>query len=344
MNWYNRFLKIAQIWNVETGELDSNLSALYELEYKLSMLNSKPWNGSPERKENIEQNIIQKLEVVLDDIKTTLLSTFDNWLENHALFTPNTWASKRAEILIDGVGTEDTLISMIDEYLRYRDGKHYHKQFGYGDGALKYQRSEMMKVLRACAKDPKRFPEFNKVLVLLLYDYKQMEEERLNSEGFSEYGRLIGKRFRNEEQAENYIKKLTTKNIDIDYFIDDLASFASILDNNGYNQTVIAELFEKLVFPLWFEYWSGAGIENTRKNIETIREKLYNMDINDIKNAIAVISIALNACHQTGDMLDYIADEEGGSAQYYRGLLDQLSAGTNVEEWNRQLREVGVEL
>ena len=62
-DWYS-ISKIAQIWMVDSDTFEEQLSALYELEYKYSMLRDRPFNGMPKRQENI----LNKLESELSNI------------------------------------------------------------------------------------------------------------------------------------------------------------------------------------------------------------------------------------------------------------------------------------
>lgn len=68
------------------------------------------------------------------------------------------------------------------------------------------------------------------------------------------------------------------------------------------------------------------------------------MNPEDVGNGVAVISMALNAVHQTGSMLDHIGDDTGESSSEIKHVLDEMSAGTYLEEWNAQLREIGVQI
>ena len=66
MNWYS-FIKCAQVW--ETGDPDSflgNIARLYELEYKYSMLTTRPFNGVPQRKENIINRLSENVDKIIE--------------------------------------------------------------------------------------------------------------------------------------------------------------------------------------------------------------------------------------------------------------------------------------
>ena len=61
---------------------------------------------------------------------------------------------------------------------------------------------------------------------------------------------------------------------------------------------------------------------------------------------MVVVNLAINATHQTGDMLDYISNyaSGSGSSSEMKGFLDEMSSGSKAEEWNEQLREIGVNI
>ena len=56
-----------------------------------------------------------------------------------------------------------------------------------------------------------------------------------------------------------------------------------------------------------------------------------------LKEKFVAINRALNAAHQTGQMLDYIETE---SPDMTKELLDELS-NLDVDEWNKELRQMG---
>ena len=97
MNWYNELLKFAQIWQTDPiGESDfaHNLSDLYELEYKYSMLRAKKFRGLEARKNNILDRLEKELEARINKILPILRVVFRDWLTTHALLSPEKWAKQ----------------------------------------------------------------------------------------------------------------------------------------------------------------------------------------------------------------------------------------------------------
>jgi hypothetical protein len=341
-NWY----KYAQIWNVNTeGDIEEKLTALYELEYKYSMVRDRPFSGLSERHDNILMNLEEKLEEVVEDVKDTLLRVFGKWLESHALLSADTWAEKRIEDLLREEGDiKGAYQNMVSEYMRYAI---YHGQYHSPTDQSAHDRF-FNEILDKAKKNIRYFPYLSRIFEGGLYDYKNMLMDDLESEGLKEFSDRMGKRFKNEEQAKNWINSLTVNKVDPDslFYSEGIDGFVNIVHNLGYENEVLKELYKKFVFPHWVEYWRSVGIAETRKTIANIYRKLQGISSSDVRGAMAIISLALNASHQTGEMMDYIAQEAGGSgsASEVKALLDDLSSGSHVEDWNRQLKEVGVQV
>ena len=153
---------------------------------------------------------------------------------------------------------------------------------------------------------------------------------------------LYNKNFINNEEAEKFIDNLSVDDIDImslSYF-ESIDQFVDMVSNIGLEDDILVELYKNFVFPKWVEHWKSLGIETTRKNVEDVYALLQSMDENNMSESIKTINIALNTTHQNGDMLEYLEERTGESN--LRGLLDTLSEGTYVEDWNKELRAIGV--
>ena len=60
-----------------------------------SVLKNHQFNGSPQRRENILNNLQERLTEVSYEVKKVILNVLENWLNNHALLSPSTWAKQR---------------------------------------------------------------------------------------------------------------------------------------------------------------------------------------------------------------------------------------------------------
>jgi len=88
MNWYALY-KLAQIWqNRGGGSFEDNLIDLYGFEYKYAMVNAK-LNATPQRKQNILNNLEDAFTQAAIEVVKVLLKTFGDWLANHALLDPD---------------------------------------------------------------------------------------------------------------------------------------------------------------------------------------------------------------------------------------------------------------
>jgi hypothetical protein len=295
----------------------------------------------PQRKENILSELKNKLDGLINDIKDILLGTFRKWLDTHALLSPETWSNKRAEDAIE-LGISDAYEGMIGEYIRYAiNGGEFNQIDNYNE--------YFYDMLNKANTNKRKFTELFSLFNNYMYVYKNQLKEELFDRGFKEFGQSRGKNFRNQDQAEKWISNQGVNNTDIrDAFnIDDLDSFVEILKNSGREEVILKEFYRNFVFPSWVQYWRNQGISETRKTIENIYKKLEGISSDNIGNSLAVINIALNTCHQTGDMLNYITEETGGNyykAEQLKAFLDKMTKGEAVTRWEEELREVGVQI
>ena len=180
MNWYALF-KLAQIWNVKSdGSFSSEIYSLYELEYKYSMVKNKPFDGLPQRRENILINLERELKIVIKYIKIPIIKAFEDWLASHAILTPKLWAQKRIELQEEyGDDEERMLNNTIDEYYRYT-----------GEiGDITFFITDIMENID-------NIPSFKYCIELMDKDYRDGLRNELSDDGIIEFGRNNGKQFK----------------------------------------------------------------------------------------------------------------------------------------------------
>jgi hypothetical protein len=335
MNWY----KIAQIWRKGPHQtsFDEAIKFLYKLEYQRHILINKPFSGVPQRKENILKNIEQEIWNTIEIIKDPLIKTFGKWLESHALTNASVWAKQRNDKTSEwGESSYDSFQSLLSEYERYKETEKtsYNQTF--------------REIIENISENIEFYPSLDNFLDLLEDDNKNMLYEDLNSLGYREFGEQFNKKFKSEKQALDFIEKNNdTKGSFYNFAINyDEENFIDILSQNVNIDTFIEEIYSQQVFPLWFSYWQGQGIEETRENIQNI----YNLLISNSPNIgdnLAIINSAINATHQTGNMIDYL--EQYGNIELKTStdniikLLDNLSnENSYIPKWNKELREIGV--
>jgi len=345
MNWYS-IIKIAQIWNItpydEFGnEFEINLHSLYELEYKWSMINQHPFNGLEQRRQNISEHLRSNLNEVADNVKHVLSGVFGKWLASHAILDPGTWAAERAKDEFDGLNIEERFGGLLQEYLKYDQG------FGNRPPSSTESRNSEYKAVQEfltfIAENTEKFPSLSWTFDEVLDIRRQSLYSDLSEEGLEEFSERYNKEFKSEEDAHAFIENLEIEDIDVDQLIyaEDIEQLSSFIEG-GDVEEVLVELYKNFVFPVWYAHWKEQGIDKTRSTIETINSRLESSNPENTQEFMASVNIALNAAHQTGAMTDYI--EQDTMAGNIEGVLEDLSAGTFVPEWDKQLREVGVQV
>ena len=348
MNWYQR-LKYAQIWDFDNSEdVVENLSAIYELEWKLHALKNYDFKGLPQRRDNIITKLEENLDEAIEVVKEPILYTFRKWLDNHALLDPQTWAAQRTigdyndfnEYSID-IGEDEALKLVIEEYKRYQNGN----QPWTPAWKSPNWDSAFSEMLRDAAQFEDQMPSLVKLKEMYAADQQERYGEELFSEGFEQFGEMyVGQPFESEEAAELWIEE-NSSNFDLaDYIYDfGIEGFTQSLGYAGVSlQQFIQDLNQFLVFPLWYDYWGSQGIEETRENLQEIYDMLESA--NSLEENIAAINVALNAVHQTGDMLQHLENYSNIPSSEIKDILDNLSEGTNLPKWNKQLRQIGVKV
>jgi len=352
MNWYG-LIKLAQIWKSEYNTDDSfvdQLEALYELEYKYFMLKSKPFRGMPQRKENILNQLRQRLNQLALEIREPILITFQSWLSSHALLEPGTWADSRVSNALYN-NYDGSISSVMNDILH-----EYNNYSGILETPIEITFSDFMQEI---TRNSDKFPFFKEFLSVLTPDYQANLEYNLESEGYEEFGETYGMDFASDEDGKAYIQNLTIDDIGIDTIIDGLElnnfnTFTSQLGSwRDFADSVLSEFYENFVFPLWYTYWGSRGIDETRQNIEFIYNNLLKADVNDIENFIVYINAALNGVHQTGSMLQYLQEYIDQNPDEYntwgeevdlKDTFDRLSLEPDIQKWNKELKEIGVKI
>lgn len=349
MNWYKiaikqEALKDVPIWETEQHEepFTNALNAMYELEYKKHMLQTHGFNGMPQRQENMLAQIDRKLLDNTAYVRKILLQVLANWLKNHALLSPKTWAAGRMQSNSDpdDIMADDPFGNMLGEYVRYMEPNFYSK---YNDSTRNQKENVIFNTMINQAFNNKKFPVFNNILQeYFLPDYKMMLQDELSSDGFEEFNQRYNNKFKTEEDAEQFIDNISIKDVDLESltYFEDIKTFGEIMERTGKSKEILQEFYQNAVFPVWFGHWKDQGIEDTREVVENIYKDLKAAKPKDLGNLIATTNAALNASHQTGEMIDYVSELTGENDLYE--TLESLSRGDKVKEWDQELMRVGV--
>lgn len=327
MNWY-KILKFSQIWSenhspYRPGFAD-DLYFLYESEYKYSMLSQYPerFKGNPQRRANILEQFEDNIRFLIDEIATPIHTTFERWLDKHAILDPGSWADERLEDALNSTNNCQEVVGWIEgEASRY-----------FGDFA------------NTISRNIDDYPNIQRFFRDIKQDFYQMELEDLEytDETYQTLDSL---------QQEEYAKKKLQHMEDMT-FAEYLDNYIGVSGNASFfewisgsceyaGDGILHDLY-KVLFIFWYEKWSAEGIDETRESIEKIYQQLENIEQFPIKQAIIVINSAIGAAHQTGDMLDYLSDDIDESSDEIRQLMTSLTLLSPEEKgvWDADLRKI----
>jgi hypothetical protein len=346
LSWYS-IVKSAQLWNTEGfdsyGSLSNEIERMYELEYKFSMVKNSPFNGIEQRKQNILKQLEYHLKRSIVAIAETILPAFDNWLKSHALLNPRLWAEQRLQEFGDDASIRDLLMDLKYALLGY-DSNNVNKSILNltEQQSQKQNRWISNTIFTGISQNINQCPAWSAMLENMKNDYADMREDDLRNEfesGQSDYSTKKELEKAIQEEKKN-ISEMTLQEYmdDYGYNLEDLIEGA----DESYALELLKEIQMVVIFPKWFAKWKPQGIESTRANVESVFQKLLQVQGMDVSNAVGVISLALQSVHQTGSMLDYIEEHTGESATEIKQVLDAMTAGADINIWNEQLREVGV--
>ena len=345
MNWYKKII-YSQIWVTDYEDsFENNLTAYYELEYKYNALKNFPFEGMPQRYDNLLEKVESELYDVMERLKGTLISTFSGWLEAHAITEPALWAEKRVDPYGEGFmssyDAEGALEGIIGEYTRYMNGG----QFA-GDIYNKPKTSTVFyEILDKVLAMENQFSSLQGVLNVIQQIESERLEEDLYSSEFENFGiDERGKPFQSEEEAQAYIEERVEQASVQDYVSNfGKDELLSLLEGQGKMEDFLIELNQHIVFPLWYNYWQSMGIDTTRELAEEAYEGLVNA--NSFEEFRPALAEAILTCHQNGSMLDYLSqygnESTSVSSEDIEGIMVELTEGKTNSEWDKQLKEVG---
>ncbi len=317
MNWYQPF-KIAQIWqvNYDNTSMSSMLSALYEVTYKFQTLKKQPFKGLEVRQNNILSNLESSARNIISDIVNILQPVFENWLKNHALNDPISWADAQMRMSEDQ--NEEYWGNLFNNY-----------GIDSMQGAIKTDSIDVAENVEE-AINSKKAPFLTAIFLREKSDLKELNEEN-NQEA-------------DKDLEDRYIDEMTFSEFFSQYYESSWVTFLEYISNNGYNiHQAIRETCAFGLFPIWYGYWRTAGIDYTRNNVQKAHDMLYNVLNQPIEQALATINIVINTSHQTGEMLDYITEVTSDSkSEIYRTMTYYSNMQPrDYKAWDMDLQEVG---
>ena len=308
----------------------------------------------PRRQENVLAKLEEELWEAVENVKEPMERTITTWLRNHALTNPKQWAEQSLQpgspyadweeyYEESGSSAETRVRDIVDTYMRLKNNNRpWHS--GYQQPNFDVVFSKMMR-----ENDGYSFESIQKLGNILLPEQREMLVEELSYEGLEDFNERFQTQFATEDEVIVFINNASAEDlgIDISDFLDNgLEHWVPIAEANGLLDDIVFEINHKIVFPVWYQYWSAQGIVETRANVEKVADELKSAKT--IDETIAAVSLALNVAHQSGDMLDHLENygdlEDPNEAYGIRDLLKELSEGKDVEKWNEELRAIGVQI
>lgn len=310
-----------------TEHLSEDIETMYRWEYKYHKI--QQMNMFPRRKENILKNIEQSLEPVLDSIRETLIDVFGNWLAAHAITNPQQWAEVRVDKDFEvGEGEAGAFEAAFQEWSRYVRGFDQRPKVDYRGIRRDDPKQQGEFAQLVVAKFPEYYTAYANEYNDLQIDDTRYEMEHTNDE--DELQEL-------QERLDELEKYDDMSGEDLSRWMSDMYGdtelFNLIQENCTYDQLV--GIRRDIVFPVWYSEWGAQGIDAVRDDIENIYDKMENA--RGMKEAIPIISMALNAVHMGGSMLDYI--QESKDSNVTEQFLDNMS-NLDTEELDKEIEEM----
>lgn len=331
MNWLQ---KIAQIWD-RSFSVDESGTAfiddvveLYRLSYLYFGVEDRIRNTSDaymQRFENILSNLRQGIVKIGSGVKSQLVTVFRNWLQEHALLDPEAWSNGRInetriwhekwkQTEYDAPPTPAYLVFANKEYARYTN---------------QYEKDVKPDTFLILDRNVDKFPLF-KAYCKEIVGYE--DDETLTEV----YGMPPG------EDSEEWIDQLFAGDNWLDTSpLDWMGLHNFDLMRKNLPEEVQAEMakfiYKEYVYPHWYEYWMSQGIDKTREVIERNYQFLLAADPSNVGGFISAINIGLNTMHQTGSMLDHVADHLDINEDKLTSALSSVTKGKYEAEWKSQL-------
>lgn len=310
------------------SELDRNdLETIYELTYKYGMLISEEKTNDgwlPDKAYMVKSKIEGDLNSLLDVGMEELINTYNEWLGYH---NKEGWIESQLENF------------SFSEFLEYLD-----KSNIYYDEDMIYD-----SVVESLGGDRRMLENDDIEFWIESYgeafikDYDRNvsgEEEKKLYEAIDEYG----------DDPEELIENLNLEGELIDYilasgwtgkdWLKDIYQVNDLVEQypNAYRK------FMGHAYNQWLEHFGfgtgteGASLSEHIEDIQEMQSELVNISTDtSIKDKIILFQKGLNTAHHFGIMADHLLGVSGGDGQE---ILDELSSGTMIEEWNTDLTEL----
>lgn len=320
----------------EDGDILQLFKDFYKLEYAYSQVSISEVNYK--RKEVILSKIGGTLEEVSNELKSIFVEVFKDWLAKHALLSPVTWGKQRAEdTMASGEGFEYAWGACVGEFLSYSSRNISSEQ--------EYKRYEKILIEEIMEEE-----SIQSILSKAINTdaIKQDEINNLIDEWESDPEEVISLLSLPEDADQRDVEAAAEKYVEETFSISDFISnfgseyiFEEFKNLTEQDQTeLLTQIYALKVFPIWYAKWSKEGIEKTRALVE----KAYNILVKakTPQQIQSAVNHATNVSHQTGSMLQYIANATDTSETALKKVWDSLTKGSFTEEVNKDLKSIGV--
>lgn len=312
-------------------EILDHFELAYELEYKYHALRNNDFSGSPQRYDNTLNIIEEKAKEVIIPLAKTFIEVFETWLEFHALTSANSWAKARYKETKDYGEMEEIFGGLLSEWARY--------YYGTLPNNIDNVFNEFLEELSLNLFE---MPNLSEILKEYLTTV-QIERAQIELEDVKEGYTTLDEWNDNYDLEAKDIDEAWDLSGDIEVDVDDIYLPDYIFSKDEFvnllNEDAIVDMYEIMVFPMWFGHWEKEGIVETRKNVEKVTRDIKSIKNQDLQKQFLNLNIATNLSHQTGSMMNYYEERYGVSADDLKALSD-----TDVREWNKDLQEIGVRI
>lgn len=313
-------------------ELGENLEALYELEYKYSMLRTKPFEGVPQRRDRMLERLEAVAYPLAESIAKQILVVYGEWLSGHAIGDPKEWAAARVrqfeEMESGEIVTGEELASGIhgawSEYDRYAyyggDSPAVHGYYGQVPEPRGPDTSEIAQAARAGV-----LPSLQLLAEVLM---QEENEQMAGEEDFEPY-----------DDPADYLEVT----------LDSYGSIGALVEGLDWDYVdaspanFLQELYQTFVFPVWWDHWEPQGIEATRDRIEDGVEVLEKIEADahqfPMQQLFGKLNEIVNLTHQSGGMAEYLESRYNIDAAFLQELSDR-----DTTDWDEELQELGVQI
>ncbi len=288
------------------------LETMYEWEYKYNKVKQSKNIKNEKRVDKILTKIQQKLTPILNSVIDKLDDVFTEWLENHAILSPKTWARKRTEWIGDNEDFDRRSFNNV--YLEYQQ-----YIFAKDDFMEKFYEIAIEGVEDWVIND---FIDGETNIAYENLEYAQEQEDEEEAKDMQK--RIDELEDMNDKDKRKYLN---------DSFGSELGE---MLGEHIFNEETFTLAYEKLVFPAWYKHWKSKGIDKTRKRVEDTHKNLNKAKKEkDLGKKIMHINIALNESHQTGSMMDYVEEQY----EVNKDDLDKLSniSSSVLKNWDKEV-------